>query len=71
MTTARKLIADRDVSEVETCGLRLVECVARVRLATVHVGSQKRAEIDADLDTIRALALRVVGRLADDKEVAK
>lgn len=69
MTTARKLIADSEASEAESCGLRLVECVARVRLATASVGGQKRAEIDADLNAIRALALRVVERLAESDGV--
>lgn len=64
MTIALRLITNKELSEGEVCGLRLLECVARVRRASAKITGRHRAEIDADLDTIRALTLRVVARLA-------
>lgn len=63
MSAPLRLVVDNELSPREQTGLRLVEAVARARVAVAFLRGPERAELDADMDQLRAIAMRVAERL--------
>lgn len=65
MSAPLRLVADNELAPREQTALRLVEAVARARVAVAFLRGPERAALDADLEQLSAIALRVVVRMVE------
>ena len=57
--SALRLVVDNDLSERDVAALRVVEAVTRLRLVTDELRGPDKAALDADVQLLRTVALRV------------
>ena len=60
-----RLVVDNDLSPREVAALRLASEVAKTRRAAVGLRGPGRADLDADIEQLRAVSLRVSLQLAN------
>lgn len=63
MSAPFRLVVDNELAPREETALRLVEAVARARVAVAFLRGPERAALDADMDQLRAVAMRAAERL--------
>ena len=62
-----RLVVDNDLAPREFEALRLVEQVTRTRLAASRLRGPGKAALDADVEQLRAVALRVADKMSNWK----
>lgn len=60
-----RLVVDNELPERDALALGLVEAVTRLRLGTANLRGPGRAELDADVQLLRTVAVRIAFRVCN------